>query len=126
MRFLAVSAIVRTMSLICLNKWFFYVFILFYVGGIIIIFIYVISLLNTEKFLLIDASSNKVLIMIILTIVTLDDLNWRDIKLFLVNIYKPFEQTSPIFLALVLLVVLITVVKLCDTWKGSLKSKINE
>lgn len=109
-----------------MNKWFFYVFILFYVGGIIIIFIYVISLLNTEKFLLIDASSNKVLIMIILTIVTLDDLNWRDIKLFLVNIYKPFEQISPIFLALVLLVVLITVVKLCDTWKGSLKSKINE
>lgn len=85
-----------------------------------------ISLLNTEKFLLIDFGSNKTLIIVVLTTVLLDDVNWGDIKLFLVNIYKPFEQISPIFLALVLLVVLITVVKLCDTWKGSLKSKINE
>lgn len=124
--FLLVSRVIRVISLVYLNKWFFYVFILFYIGGIIIMFTYIISLLNTEKFVLIDFTRAKLLLLALGIFIVIDLSRIGNNRRFLTNLYKSFELISPLFLASVLLVALIVVIKICNIWEGSLKSKINE
>lgn len=125
LRFLTISIIIRGIRFACLNKWFLYVFILFYVGGIIIIFIYIISLLNTEKFL-ISFFPIKFICLVGFVVIIIEVFSYNKSRLFLVRIYKALENFRPVFLAVILLVVLITVVKICDLCIGRLKSKINE
>lgn len=89
-------------------------------------FIYIISLLNTEKFVLIDFTTIGSLILVGATLIIIDLSRIGDNNVFLSNLYKPFELVSPLFLARVLLIALVVVVKICSIWEGSLKSKINE
>lgn len=113
---------VGTLSGLSLIKWIFYAIILIFLGGIIIIFIYVTTLAGNEKFQIRFLKPYHVLLLTT-SIIIYFYLPSRALfkkETFMAHLY--YSNTSVIlaFLTILLLSVLIIVIKLAENFKGAL------
>ena len=114
-----ISVLVRIFCLFFLRKWIFYVIILFYLGGLIILFLYLISLFNVKKVGIygLRKSCNFLFLMIIIFVYRFFRKN--RVSLELSDMF--FKNRVVLILALLLLLVLILVVKVVEYYEGAIK-----
>ncbi len=119
------SLVVSWVRLIFFNKWVFFSLVLFYIGGLIVLFIYLVSLLRSEKVKAVFFKELAILRRLAIYV------NWEkffrliDKKIIVREVLVTLFQLLPI-LGAVLLIVLLTVVKVSCSWLGPLKSQVHE
>ena len=127
-----ISIIFRIYVSILRRKWISYLIILLFLGGIIVLFVYICTLISRLKNY-IKNSYNWVIASVFLVFVLRNFIyfsNW-DFSLELKSvslsiIYRNSNFTIIILSIIYLLIVLVTRIKISQKFKGGLKSKINE
>jgi len=103
-------------------KWIFYAIILIFLGGIIVVFIYVTTLAGNEKFHMNFAPSSLVFLILGAIFIYFYSLRPTQFKkeIFISHIY--FSSTTPLlwYLVIFLFTTLVVVVKLAENFKGTL------
>lgn len=121
------ARLVSMCALHLLNKWLFCVLILFYLGGILVIFAYIVSLFNAQKP---ELTLSKVKLSVALFtwagLTFTQRLEFKENNLLLTGIYQPLNSHYPPMMGLILLLALLVVVKISNFWQGPIKPTINE
>jgi hypothetical protein len=111
--------------MVAARKWIAFTLILFYLGGMIILFIYLVSLVVLEKFRL-PRIKSLVAGLLLLSFVRSSNSSWSPALIYLgiARIYRTSRSLIP-GLTLLLLVGLIAVIKVTGSIEGPLKSFTN-
>lgn len=117
--------VVSWTRLMFFNKWVFFSLVLFYIGGLIILFIYLVSLLRSEKVKPVFFKEVLLILGLVRYIRWENFFRFMDKKMIIREILVTLYQLFPI-LGVVLLIALFTVVKISCSWLGPLKSQIHE
>lgn len=122
-----ISACIRAQIFALISKWLSTAIILVFIGGIIIVFLYISSLSLNNKISLIYLSKLdyvfiriRLLLLIWTSIKEATDFNFQS-KIF--EVYHPVPRLTILFLIVFLLFVLLLVVKIRESFKGSLVQK---
>jgi len=114
------------------TRWFSFILFLIFVGGLIVLFVYIVSLASNEKF---NLSFNRLIIIssLMLIILFFSGLNRQDLlfetkfesSILLVNKIYSINAAPLILITIIyLLYTLIVVVKIIETFEGPLRSLI--
>merc|ERR1711887_374691 len=121
------SIIISLFSLKLLCSWFFYLLVLVFLGGVIILIIYISTLATNEKFYVFRLKNKRLIsILLILRIIFINLIVFPSFDKipphnFIPNIlYEPINFNSILFLMLYLLLTIICVVKLVKFEVGPL------
>jgi len=123
------SLLIGIARIIIRAPWFFYLLVLVFLGGVIILIIYIRTLAANEKFRI--PSSFRILILIFIMIgtsLTILDYNYRNKTSFninmVMNLYEYSNGRLSIFLITYLLITMVCVVKLVKFEKGPLVGRL--
>jgi len=121
------ARLVSVCSLHLLNKWLFCVLVLFYLGGILVMFVYIVSLFNAQKP---ELSLSKVRLSVVFStwagLTFTQRLEFKENNLLLTGIYQSLNSHYPPMMGLILLLALLVVIKISNFWQGPIKPSINE
>ena len=125
-----ISVLIRLYVAILRRKWITYLIVLLFLGGIIVLFVYVCTLISRMK-TSIKLSYRWPMLIVIFIIRNLFYLNSWDFRIkiksmLLSVIYRNINFILILLAVVYLLLVLITRIKISQKFKGGLKSKINE
>lgn len=117
------------LSIILRNSWFFYLLVLVFLGGVIILIIYISTLSANEKFFLDNAGLPMMFVLFLsLSLIFYFEFNNRiniSIKnCFISNVYEQSNSRLTIILILYLLLTILCVVKLVKFEKGPLVRRL--
>ena len=123
------SIIIGTMCIKINLSWFFYLLVLVFLGGVIILIIYINTLAINEKFYFYKVKNKSIFILIFLIsiqIIFIKNYGWKiNFSNFIsINLYESINFISLIFLILYLLLTLICVVKLVKFEYGPLIKRL--
>lgn len=122
----AASLFILILSILYLNKWAGFAIALFYLGGIIILFIYLVSLVTIEK-IKFESLMKKLSVLAFLLLLRYL-VNFTDVNLIFFNITSVYNISSIISpgLGAALFVGLISVIQIVEFNKGPIKPSRNE
>lgn len=127
-----VSSLMGVYAAILSRKWITYLIVLLFLGGIIVLFVYITTLITRFKSMVKFPSSVSFLIIFFLWVVIIINflVTWRyQIQLKISCLSIIYIQSNVVlvgFLAVYLLFCLIIVIKISQKFKGTLKSKLND
>ena len=127
-----VSSLMGVYAAILSRKWIIYLIVLLFLGGIIVLFVYITTLITRFKSMVKFPSSVSFLIIFFLWVVIIINflVTWRyQIQLKISCLSIIYIQSNVVlvgFLAVYLLFCLIIVIKISQKFKGTLKSKLND
>merc|ERR1712066_716116 len=123
------SIIISLFSLKLLCSWFFYLLVLVFLGGVIILIIYISTLAANEKFMR-PKFPNPVLFIVVMVIIRFMLTNYNysnksscNIRI-LINLYEYSNRSLSIFLIVYLLITIVCVVKLVKFERGPLVGRL--
>ena len=127
-----ISIFIRLYIAILRRKWISYLIILLFLGGIIVLFVYICTLVSSFKtfirifslIIIIFRSIRAIFIIVFFSIIW--DFKIELKRLFLSILYSNSNLILIVFCILYLLIVLITSIKISQKFKGRLKSKLYE
>ena len=126
-----IAILARIISFSINSSWFFYLIILVFLGGVIILIIYIRTLAANEKFSLFNIKSRKVIFFIILRLSFIFLIKYKNIFNFVrLNntavgiLYESSNFTLLLFLIIYLLLTLVCVVKLVKFESGPLIKRL--
>ena len=127
-----ISIIIRLYVSLLRRKWITYLIVLLFLGGIIVLFVYICTLISSLK-TSVKTSYNWVIlrftfIFLLRNLFYFNNWDFRiEIKNILLSvIYRNLNFILIILAVIYLLLVLVTRIKISQKFKGGLKSKINE
>ena len=112
------------------SKWISFLIILLFLGGMIVLFVYICTLISRIK-TSVQNLGNRVRVRILVTLIlrSLFIINYWDSITVIKNLYLSIIYRNSNFLLMILIItylllVLVTRIKLCQKFKGGIKSKI--
>lgn len=106
-----------------INRWICYAILLIFLGGIIVIFLYVSTLSLSNKIITTPTPSSPLLgglVLIILSLRFTPQINFEIINSLVIQLYQEIHSPLLIFLVRYLLLTLLSVVKITQSFKGAL------
>ena len=123
------SLIIGIMSIIFSTPWFFYLLVLVFLGGVIILIIYISTLAANEKFII--PKFNRYLIFILIFFMPRFFINCYNYTIkssfnsrIVINLYEYLNRSTLLFLIFYLLITIICVVKLVKFERGPLVGRL--
>ena len=126
-----IAILARIISFSISSSWFFYLIILVFLGGVIILIIYIRTLAANEKFSLLNIKSRRVIFFVILRLLFIFLIKYKNIFNFVrLNntavgiLYESSNFSLLLFLIMYLLLTLVCVVKLVKFESGPLIKRL--
>lgn len=123
------SLIIGIISIIFSTPWFFYLLVLVFLGGVIILIIYMSTLAANEKFII--PKFNRYLIFILIFFMSRFFINCYNYTIkssfnsrIVINLYEYLNRSTLLFLIFYLLITIICVVKLVKFERGPLVGRL--
>jgi len=123
------SLIIGIISIIFSTPWFFYLLVLVFLGGVIILIIYISTLAANEKFII--PKFNRYLIFILIFFMPRFFINCYNYTIkssfnsrIVINLYEYLNRSTLLFLIFYLLITIICVVKLVKFERGPLVGRL--
>ena len=123
------SLLIGVTTIIFSAPWFFYLLVLVFLGGVIILIIYISTLAANEKFMR-PKFPNPVLFIVVMVIIRfmLTNYNYSNKSSYniriLINLYEYSNRSLSIFLIVYLLITIVCVVKLVKFERGPLVGRL--
>ena len=123
------SLLIGLTTIIFSTPWFFYLLVLVFLGGVIILIIYISTLAANEKFM-INRSFNYLAFIFILLLrrIILNNYNYSNKSTYnfriVINLYEYSNRSISIFLIIYLLITIVCVVKLVKFERGPLVGRL--
>lgn len=105
-----------------LSSWIIYAVVLLFTGGIIILFMYILTLVRSVKVVFLNVGLELRILFTIILLTLFFVPNENNFDLNLSNIFRVRRSRYVTFLAIYLFLTLLIVVKLSSAYKGALKS----
>jgi hypothetical protein len=108
-----------------LSSWVIYSIVLLFTGGIMVLFMYILTLVSSIKVLFFQARGKLSILVISVVVICFFTPNELNREVNLSNIFIINTRSYILLLASYLFIVLLAVVKLSETYKGPIKSTFN-